>query len=156
MQDGYKFIVLYLKMMLTAIKSDGKLLLDADVPYDAETLAIVLDMNIEEVSAALAAFKRFGLIKIKDDVICIPNFEDMVGSETPDAKRMRHKRADKSEHLRTMFEQCSKSAEHCSIDIEKEKEIDKDIDIEIEIERESEKEAGGAHNLAPHIFKKYF
>lgn len=93
MENGYKFIVLYQEMMMKAAESDGKLFIGEDMPYDAEILSIVVDMDIKDVRAALEVFKRFGFIKVSNGVISIPNLENFVGSETSSARRMRTLRA---------------------------------------------------------------
>ena len=130
MEGGYKFIVLYLQMMLLAINDNGKLFVGEGVPFDAQMLSLVVDMEEEDVISALRLFEKLKMTETKDKVIKILNFEDMVGSECNSAHRVRkYREKDKALH-------CNTQALHCNIekDIDKEKDIDIDIDIDIEIE----------------------
>lgn len=134
MTDGYKYIVLYLEMMLLSINSNGNLYVSDGVAFDAELLSYVVDMDTEDVEAALRVFEKLKLIERDNATIRILNFDNMVGSETADAERMRRKRSNKTEHCSVLFE-------HCSTDIDKDIDTEKEKDIDIETEGEKEKEA---------------
>ena len=134
MTDGYKYIVLYLEMMLLSINSNGNLYVSDGVAFDAELLSYVVDMDTEDVEAALRVFEKLKLIERDNATIRILNFDNMVGSETADAERMRRKRSNKNELCSVLFE-------HCSTDIDKDIDTEKEKDIDIETEGEKEKEA---------------
>lgn len=128
-------------MMLMAINDGGKLLLSDGTPLDAETLSLVFNMEEEELKTALKLFEKTNLIEIKDGVIKITDFDDMVGSECDSAQRVRKSR-EKSKAL------------HCNI--EKDKDIDIDKDKDIDIEKEREKTAAHTENGAPTDKKTVF
>lgn len=94
MAGGDTFVIIYLKMQLLSIKTNGVLTftgLDKDF---ASELAIDLDESAENVAITLAYLKATGLIETSDDVnFLLPYARENTGAETAAAGRMREMRA---------------------------------------------------------------
>ena len=81
MPDGYFYMNILLKMNLMSLETGSKLVLNHDVPINAETLAALINHKVGTVEKAITIFQDLGLIKILDDgTICMCN-EDCVEVE---------------------------------------------------------------------------
>ena len=81
MPDGYLYMNILLKMNLMSLETGSKLVLNHDVPINAETLAALINHKVGTVEKAITIFQDLGLIKILDDgTICMCN-EDCVEVE---------------------------------------------------------------------------
>lgn len=99
-ENGCKYIVLYQMMCLNTANNNGEMstrIGEMIVPYNIDK--IVRDtkyFDVDTVIVALELFKKLGLIYEEDNQIFkIANFDEMVGSETSSAKRVREHRARK-------------------------------------------------------------
>lgn len=134
-KNGCEYIVLYQMLCLNTANTGGEMCAkigEMIVPYDVDK--IVRDtkyFDFDTVTIALSLFKKLGLIYEGDNnMLCISNYDEMVGCETPVAKRVREHRARKAL-------QCNKNVTQ-EIDIrDKILEIDKDIDKDKENEEKS-------------------
>lgn len=132
---GDKFVVIYLKMQLIAMKHDGVIQYTGLEKTVAEEIALDIDENSEDVQITLSYLLSCGLAESSDNInYFFPYAVENVGSETAAAQRMREARtrvslppAQQSSNNR---EHCSNNVQNCYTDIEKE------IDIEIESEKE--------------------
>lgn len=95
--NGFQYIVLYLLLCVSTANTDGKLMMEMNeliVPYDVEK--IVRDtkyFDFDTVVVALDLYKKLGLVyEAEDNILRITNFEELVGSETSSAKRVREYR----------------------------------------------------------------
>lgn len=93
-KNGCEYVVLYQMLCLKTANTDGKLqksLGEIIVPYDINK--IVRDckyFDYDTVTVALELYKQLGLIYIdENNVLTIAKHEDMIGSETSGAKRIR-------------------------------------------------------------------
>lgn len=116
--NGKDYIIFYLKLMLKSINDNGRLIFKDTIPYTPEMLASITNTSIDTVRVAIDAFVKLDLITLLDDgALFMQEVQKLVGSETPDAERMRSKRlADKAQlkisqknKPRTLVEQCSKN-----------------------------------------------
>lgn len=126
-KNGCEYIVLYQMLCLNTANNNGEMcskIGEMIVPYNVEK--IVRDtkyFDFDTVTIALGLFKKLGLIyEEKDKILKITNFNEMIGSETSSAKRVREYRK-------------KQKALQCNIDVTQEienrdKSIDKDINIE--------------------------
>ena len=96
-ENGCKYVVLYQMLCLNTANNNGNLCTrvgEMIVPYDVDK--IVRDtkyFDIDTVIVALELFKKLGLIyEEENNVFKISNFDEMVGSETSSAKRVREYR----------------------------------------------------------------
>ena len=138
-ENGCQYIVLYQMLCLNTANNNGEMATrigEMIVPYDINK--IVRDtkyFTYDTVAVALELFKKLGLIYQEEgQILRISNFDEMVGSETSSAKRVREYRE------RQKALQCNANVTQeirdkrldirdKSIDIDKE--IDKEIDIEV-------------------------
>ena len=133
-ENGCQYIVLYQMLCLNTANNNGEMATrigEMIVPYDINK--IVRDtkyFTFDTVAVALELFKKLGLIYQEEgQILKISNFEDMVGSETSSAKRVREYRE-------------RQKALQCNTDVTQEnrdKSIeyrDKSIDIDKEIKKE--------------------
>ena len=78
MEDGSKYIVIWLKMLALAGQRDsnGALYVTDDVPYTPDELSTVLREPVETIVKALYLFKKYSMVLISDDgVITIKNWD---------------------------------------------------------------------------------
>ena len=94
-KDGANYVVLYQSLCLLAVNSDGVL---ADkigeyiIPFDPVKIQGETKnwFSIDTIRVGLEMFQKLGLIyKMEDGVLKLTNFNDIVGSETYAAERMR-------------------------------------------------------------------
>jgi predicted phage replisome organizer len=127
---GDTFTIIYLKMLLLSVKTEGKLYYENVEDSFAEELALELDEDVENVSVVLNYLERYKLMERGSETEFLLNEAvASLGSETQGAERVRRFR-EKHKAL-----QCNgdvtqpKLLGNTEIEIELEKEIDKDIDI---------------------------
>lgn len=136
-KNGCEYIVLYQMLCLNTANNHGEMsskVGEMIVPYDVNK--IVRDtkyFDYDTVVVALELFKKLGLVYEEENkLLRISNFEEMVGSETSSAKKVREWR--KKKEL-----QCNRNVTYNVI---QEKEIenrDKSIDIDINNKKKERK-----------------
>ena len=126
MAGGDTFTIIYLKMQLLAMKTDGYLRWSGLEDDFASELALDLDEDPDNVKLTLAYLINCGLVETSDNIsFFLPYAVENTGSEGSSAERMRNKRAEQklaAEQQRTL---CAHS--------DGEKEIEKEIEIEQDI-----------------------
>ena len=134
--------VLYLKLLLSALTSEGMIPFDAEEAPESE-LALLLDEDEASVRRTLDLLLKLGLAEIGTDHLYLPAAQELTGSETETAAKMRAIRkrsarneengraADPGNNVITLLSHC---------DAEKEKETEKETEKEIYSEAEAEKE----------------
>lgn len=95
-KNGCEYIVLYQKLCLLTANKGGELSMkigEMIIPYDINKIARDTKFSVDTVIVAVELFKKIGLIYEQEDgVLKIPYVEEMVGSETSSAKRVREYR----------------------------------------------------------------
>lgn len=148
-ENGCQYIVLYQMLCLNTANNNGEMATrigEMIVPYDINK--IVRDtkyFTFDTVAVALELFKKLGLIYQEEgQILKIANFDEMVGSETSSAKRVREFRE------RQKALQCNTNVTQeyrdKSIDIR-----DKSIEIDIEQEQEIEGEIIPSEKSEAHL-----
>ncbi len=90
---GDTYTIIYLKMLLVAIKQDNKLYFEGVEDTFPEELALELNEEVENVNVTLNYLKRQGLLKVLNEAeFSLIQCEEMVGSETDAARRKRASR----------------------------------------------------------------
>ena len=129
---GDTFLIIYLKMQLKALKTDGYLKWTGLEDDFAEELALDLDEEADNVRITLQYLASTGLIETSDNVnFLLPYTIENTGSETASTQRVREFRA--------------RQALQCNTDETQVKRIgngDKEIEKELEIEKEKEIKGG--------------
>ena len=131
---GDTYTIIYLKMLLLALKNDNKLYFEGVEDDFAEELALELDEDEENVSMTLAFLNRQNLIEmISEDEYLLPQCENMTGIESSSAERVRRHRLKKKEEEQLL--QSNTLPLHCNND---ETDSNKNVTTEIELEKEKE------------------
>lgn len=137
---GDTYTIIYLKMLLLAIKEENKLYFEGVEDEFADELALELDEDEENVAMTLAFLDKHNLIEIvNDEEFFLPQAEEMTGSESESAARVRRHR-EKKKMLQSNGKalQCNTDVTPSNknvtteIEIEKDKEIEKDIHTDID------------------------
>lgn len=128
---GDTYTIIYLKMLLRSIMSDGKLYFDGLEDDFASELALDLDEKEENVQITIQYLLKSGLLEMcSDDEYYLPDTKDSTGCETAVASRVRkHRERKKALQCNTDVTQVKQL---CNGEIEKELEIEKEIDKEID------------------------
>ena len=124
---GDTYTIIYLKMLLRSIMSDGKLYFDGLEDNFASELALDIDEKEENVQITIQYLLKSGLLEMcSDEEYYLPDTKDSTGCETAAASRMRRCRAKKEQLERNNVTRMLQSGYG-------EKELEKDIEIEKEI-----------------------
>ena len=127
---GDTYTIIYLKMLLRSIMSDGKLYFDGLEDDFASELALDLDEKEENVQITIQYLLKSGLLEMcSDEEYYLPDTKDSTGCETAAASRMRRCRAKKEQLERNNVTRMLQSGYG-----EKKKELEKDKEIEKEID----------------------
>lgn len=130
---GDTYTIIYLKMLLRSIMSDGKLYFDGLEDDFASELALDLDEKEENVQITIQYLLKSGLLEMcSDEEYYLPDTKDSTGCETAVASRVRkHRERKKALQCNADVTQVKRL---CNGEIEKELEIELEKDIEIEKE----------------------
>lgn len=129
---GDTYTVIYLKMLLLAIKNDNKIYFDGVEDDFAEELALELDEETDNVKMTLAFLQNQRLIEtISEDEYLLPQCKNMTGVESASAERVRRHRSKQKEEQKTL--QCNAVVTDGNKNVTTEKEIEKEIDTELEL-----------------------
>lgn len=127
--DGDALTIVYLKMQLKSLKTEGIIQYDHILPSAEEELALVLDEDVNIVRLTLTAIVNMGLVeKWENDTLYMVAMQNLIGSETAVAERVRkHREKQKMLH-------CNTEVTNSNTYIEKEKrekrkELEQDIEI---------------------------
>ncbi|MBF1110535.1 MAG: phage replisome organizer N-terminal domain-containing protein [Solobacterium sp.] len=132
---GDTYTIIYLKMLLRSIMSDGKLYFDGLEDDFASELALDLDEKEENVQITVAYLIKSGLLEMcSDDEYYLPDAKDNTGTETAVASRVRkHREKQKALQCNTNVTQvkhlCNGEKEKDK-ELYKDRELYKDIDID--------------------------
>ena len=126
---GDTYTIIYLKMLLIAMKNDGKLYFEGVEDDFYEELALDLDEDSENVKVTVLFLIRQGLMELIDETeYILTECGNMVGSEAASTQRSRACRERKALQCNTNATICNTEQQKCNV----EKEIEKDKDKEKE------------------------
>lgn len=142
---GDTYTIIYLKMLLRSIMSEGKLYFDGLEENFSSELALDLDESEENVQITVTYLLNSGLLEMRsEDEYYLPDTKDSTGCETAGAARVRkHRERQKALQCNTDVTQVK---QFCNVEKEKEKELehrDRERDITISTTREKEKNKRG-------------
>lgn len=126
--QGDSLVIVYLKMQLKSLKTEGLLQYEHILPDAISELALLLDEDETLVQLAVNALIKFGVVERWDNGdLYFTAMQQLIGSETSVAARVRKHRAlqNKDKAL-----QCNANVTKCNTEI--------DIDIEKDIEKDTE------------------
>ena len=91
--EGPTLVIIYLKMQLKSLKTEGFLRYDGILPTCEEELALVLDESPMLVSGAINALVKMGVVERWDnDVLYMKAMQELIGTESESAARVRKHR----------------------------------------------------------------
>ena len=95
--QGDTVVIVYLKLLLVSLKSNGVIYLRGICSSIEDEVALLIDEDAMAVSLTLQALSKINLIEqgTEEGVLQMTDFQDMVGSESGSAVRMRNHRARK-------------------------------------------------------------
>ena len=127
---GDTYTIIYLKMLLIAMKQDGKIYFEGVEDDFYEELALELDEDSENVKVTVLFLIRQGLMELVDETeYRLTECDKMVGSESASAERVRKHREQKALQCNTNVTGVKRIG---NVEIEKDIEKDKEKDKEIE------------------------
>jgi len=133
MAGGDTYVIIYLKMQLKAMKTDGVLAWKGYEQDFVEELALDLDEAPDDIRVTLAYLLNCGLAETEDNVnFFIPYAVENTGSETASTQRWREWKKRKALESNTTP---TLSQQNANVEIEKDT---RDIDIDREIERDKD------------------
>lgn len=99
-ENGAAYVNFYLKLLLKSLSDDGRLIRYVGqrlMPYDVRSLARLTNTDTDTVRVALELFVKIGLVERLDSgELYMNQIDEMIGSETQAATRMRKMRARKA------------------------------------------------------------
>ena len=122
--QGDSLVIVYLKMQLKSIKTEGYIYYEGLFPDSITELAIYLDEDENLVRLAVEALISFRVIeRLDNETLYMVALQNLIGSETKAAERMRNHR-----ERNNVTNQRNNVTTEIDIDIE----IDKDLELERE------------------------
>lgn len=138
---GDTYTVIYLKMLLKAVQQGNKLYFEGVEETFHEEIALELDEDPENVKVTIAFLERQGLIRVlSEDEVLLSQCEEMVGSESESAARVRRYREKKA--LQSNGD-VTPLLQDGNIDIEIDIDTEKDIEIKKDSARSPERKGSG-------------
>ena len=139
-ENGKDYVIFYLKLALKSLKDDGRLIRyvgETLIPYDVRALAKLTNTSPDTVAVSMKTFLEIGLVsQLESGEIYLNQIEEMVGSETDVAKRVRKHRAKKAlgegEKQELLQGNTDETKSNTELEKEKEEELDKEIDTDKE------------------------
>lgn len=157
LDKGDTYALIYFELLALTVEDDGVYYFEGFEKTVVEELALDLDRKVEDISKAIDLFVQYNLVEIKDYGLNMLRIDEMVGSETEAAKRVRKSRALKKSndvtscnnevlHKKSDVTNCNNEMLHkksdvtkCNAILEKEKEEEEDKEKEKEEEYSSER-----------------
>lgn len=138
-ENGKSYVIFYLKLCLKSLQDNGQLIRyvgERLIPYDIKALAKLTNTATDTVAIAMKIFLEIGLVEtLETGEIYMTQINEMIGSETDSARRVRKHRARKK-----ALENSGKNKSlQCNSQVTKsntELELEKDIDIEKELQQD--------------------
>ena len=142
---GDTYTIIYLKLQLAALETEGTLIYEGVENSLAEELALLINEKPEDVGLTLNFLQSVGLCEVsKDGTLCtLPEVLMNTGSEASSAQRVRNLR--KRQTL-----QCNADVTEVKRVCNVEKDIEKEKDIEIEKEEKKAPRAPSKHIHGEH------
>lgn len=142
-ENGEKYVYFWIKLLLKCLKTKdeneyGFLRFSKKIPYNDKLLSDFTGTDIDTVRVALSVFKKLEMIEILDDeTIYIESVQEMIGSETEGAARVRRHR----NKIALLSNNPVTDSKHYK------RREEKEIEKEIEIEEEKKSSAFIFHNI---------
>lgn len=130
--DGNALVIVYLKMQLKSLKTEGIIKYEHILPSVEEELALYLDEDTNTVKLALVALTNMGIIERWDnDTLYLAALQQLIGSETAVAERVRRHRELKAQNQNAL--PCNTDETKCNTEKREKRKEKKEKREEIEI-----------------------
>lgn len=110
-ENGAAYVNFYLKLLLKSLSDDGRLIRYVGqrlMPYDVKSLARLTNTDTDTVRVALELFVNIGLVeRLETGELYMSQIDEMIGTETQAAARMRKMRARKALLADNQANQCN-------------------------------------------------
>lgn len=117
--NGDRLVIVYLQMQLKSLKTEGLIKYDKILPSCEEEIALELDEDAAIVSSAIEQLLRLGLIeKCDDQSIYMTALQELIGTETDAAERVRKHRERKALQCNAPVTACNTEKDR-QLDLEK-------------------------------------
>lgn len=127
MENGEKYLLFYMKLLVESIDHEGSLRFSETIPYNEKMLSTITNTDIDTVRVAVKLFTELNMMEQLDDgTLYMNQVKSMVGVETEWAEKKRIYRQQKQIEDKTLSGQ-KKTKSDKSKSIELEKELEKDI-----------------------------
>lgn len=153
MPDAYAIIAVWFKLLCMAGKQNNSgVFVMGQIAYTDKMLATIFRMKESTVQLALHTFEQFGMIKIIDGVITIPNWEKHQSldkmEQAKEQTRLRvAKHREKQKLLAVRNVTVTQDVTQCNADrLEEEKDLDLDKESIIEPTKKETRHKYGAYN----------
>lgn len=131
---GDTFTIIYLKLQLLSMKTDGLLEYTGLEDNFAEELALEIDEDTDNVAVTLNFLTKCGLVEVIDEKeIFLTKVPESIGKESESAERVRNHR----EKKKSLALQCNVTVTNSNTEIEKDIELEKERDTDIKNIRQS-------------------
>lgn len=149
LENGALYVLIYQKILLNALETDGEIYFDHLTDTPEEELALSINEEVEDVRNVLKFLLDKQLVTFSEDTYLIEQFDTLVGKEANSTERVRaYRERKKQETLHETNEtlhvtNCNtekrrEEIEKRRIDKEKEKEINKEINKDIDKDKEQD------------------
>lgn len=136
---GDTYTIIYLKLLLYAIDTDGEIEYQGIEKTLGEELSFALSESAEDIGLCINYLRSVGLAEVKTDGIILPEAIEKVGSETASTQRWRDWKSRKNQQ--SLLESNTSPTDRQQIaNVEKRREEKIREDTEIEKETDTEKE----------------
>ena len=152
--QGDSLVIVYLKMQLKSLKTEGIIKYEQILPDAISELAMLLDEDENIVRLAIGALIKFGIVeRWENETFYMVAMQQLIGSETAGAARVRKHRALKNKQENDTLPPASVTpALHCNAPVtmcNTEIDIEKELDIDTEIENRESKRGKTASRFTP-------
>ena len=133
-ENGKDYVIFYLKLCLKSLKDEGRLIRyvgERLMPYDVKALSKLTGTSPDTVAVAMKTFNDIGLVEmLETGELYMKQIQEMVGSETEVAKRVRKHRAKQSieNTQKSKLLQSNNEVTKCNTEKELEKELELELD----------------------------
>ena len=144
---GAAYMIVYLKLQLLSLQTDGKLYFDGVEDTFAEELALEINEEPDDVKATIVFLQKVGLLEAENEKeIFLPIVPTLVGKEEQSDKVREQTRARVAKHRekQKLLTQCNGVTQNVTLPVTQSNALEKEKEIDIDIEKEKRTAIGGA------------
>lgn len=139
-EKGELSVIIYEKMLLNALETDGVIYFEHLTETFEEELALALNEDVESVRTVIQFLTKKNLLTSVDDGFYIETFSEMVGKESTSTERVRKYRQRKKEETEKMLHETNETLHVTNCNTEKRKRREREEKSREEKDKEKDKE----------------